>query len=122
MLCIDASPNFIVLLFMCLYEIFATKNCQYFPLIFANNICQYLPIFSRYFPLIFSTNIFHYFLDIFHYSIFLLLFYIYLLFLLILLLFYSARIFSFLFLARNFSFAHKKAATFSAATLCFFIQ
>ena len=59
-------PNFIVLLFMCLYEIFSTKICHYFPLKFSTKICHYFPY-------------------IFHYSIFLLLFYIFLLFLLFLL-------------------------------------
>lgn len=85
---------FSIVCFVCLYEIFATKICQYLPLKFA--------------------NIFH--IDNYHYSIFFLLFYIYLYILLILifwilLLFYSARIFSFLFLARNF-FCTQKSRDF----------
>ena len=131
MLCIDAFPNFIVLLFMCPYEILSTNICQYFPIKFANNICQYFPIkFARYFPLKFSTIICHYFLDIFHYSIFSyysIYFYIFLLFLYIYLyseyfFFFILREFSLFYFLREIPLVHKKAATFSAATFCCFIQ
>ena len=68
--CIDASPNFIVLLFMCLYEIFSNKICQfatifyrYFPIKFA----RYLPLFfAKYLPLFFA----YYILQIFAYYFF----------------------------------------------------
>lgn len=91
--------------FYCLFCVSLWDICHYFLPIFATIFCQY-------FPLKFA-NIFH--IDNYHYSIFFYYStYIYILLILIfwiLLLFYSARIFSFLFLARNF-FCTQKSRDF----------
>ena len=113
MLCIDASPNFIVLLFMCLYEIFSNKYCQYFPIIFSNNICHHFfrcfpLIFSIYFPLFYITTTILYILIVsIYYEYFF---------------FFILREFSLFYFLREIPLVHKKAATFSAATFCCFIQ